>query len=125
MSRAIPEWVGKTDDTPIPDRVKLRIHDRAEGRCAKCTLPATPAEYDHAIPLILGGPNCESNLQLLCVPCHRAKTKIDVKLKAKVARVRKKHLSIARSRQKIQSPGFSKAPPQRRASGAIDKWRGF
>ena len=28
-------------------------------------------------------------------------------------------------RAKIQSKGFAKAPPQRKASAPIEKWRGF
>lgn len=98
MSRAVPEWIGKTDDTAIPPRVKLRVYAKAEGLCARCGVEAWAGEYDHAISLILGGQNRESNIQLLCVPCHRAKTKLDVKLKSKVARVRKRHLGIKKPR---------------------------
>jgi 5-methylcytosine-specific restriction protein A len=98
MSRELPEWSGRTDDTAIPPRVKLRIHAKAEGRCAKCGLEANPGQYDHAISLILGGKNAESNIQLLCVPCHKGKTRLDVKLKAKVARVRQRHIGIKKPR---------------------------
>ena len=52
------------------------------------------AEFDHVVPLILGGCHAEDNLQLLCSECHASKTKLDVKLKAKVARIRKKNLGI-------------------------------
>jgi 5-methylcytosine-specific restriction enzyme A len=31
--RSIPEWIGKTPDSKIPPRVKLRIWERYEGRC--------------------------------------------------------------------------------------------
>lgn len=123
--RAVPEWIGKTPDTAIPPRVKLRVHHNAEGMCAKCGLEATPGEYDHTIPIVLGGENRESNLQLLCVPCHKIKTKLDVKIKAKVARVRKKRLGITKSRQQIKSRGFERAPPQRTATTPPEKWRGF
>lgn len=99
MTRAIPEWIGKNDDAKIPDRVKQRINYYFGGNCATCTRPAIPAEYDHIIPLILGGEHRESNLQLLCKsPCHAAKTKLDVKLKAKVARIRKRHVGIKKPR---------------------------
>ncbi len=123
MSRALPEWIGKTDNTAAPPRVKARIYLDAEGKCKCCTRfidgSALVAEYDHAIPLIIGGQNRETNLQLLCSECHAKKTKLDVKLKAKVARVRAKHIGIAPKRQKIQSAGFRKAPPQKSASRPI------
>lgn len=98
MSREVPEWIGKTDDTAIPDRVRLRVYEKANGDCAVCGQGVLSCEFDHIIPLILGGANRESNIQLLCVPCHRAKTKRDVKIKAKVARVKKKHIGIKKPR---------------------------
>ena len=93
MSRAVPEWIGKTNDAAIPARVKDRVAQRSSDCCVKCTRKvggALRTEFDHATPLILGGEHRESNLQLLCHECHGAKTAIDVKIKAKVARVRKK-----------------------------------
>jgi len=127
VSRELPEWIAKHDDQAIPDRVKERIARKAGDCCKKCGNPIAgkSAEFDHAIPLILGGQHRESNLQLLCTPCHGAKTKLDVKLKAKVARVRKKHLGISRPRQQIQSRGFQPAERQRRASSPVNKWRGY
>jgi 5-methylcytosine-specific restriction endonuclease McrA len=102
MTREVPEWIGRTDNTAPPPRVKARIYLLAEGHCKHCTRfidgSALTAEYDHVIPIILGGENRETNLQLLCEPCHAAKTKIDVKLKSKVARVRKAHLGIKKPR---------------------------
>jgi 5-methylcytosine-specific restriction endonuclease McrA len=98
VSREVPEWIGKTDNSNPPPRVKARIYLDAEGRCACCTRfidgAALVGEYDHIIPIILGGENREKNLQLLCSECHAGKTKRDVKIKAKVARVRKRHLGI-------------------------------
>lgn len=93
MSRSVAEWIGKHDDAAIPPRVKDRIAQRSDDCCVRCTRKvggALHAEFDHATPLILGGEHRESNLQLLCHECHGAKTAIDVKIKAKVARVRKK-----------------------------------
>lgn len=121
MSRTVPEWIGKTDDAAIPARVKLRIYDAAKGRCVACTQTASAYDCDHVIPLILGGEHRESNLQLLCKPCHKRKTKLDVKLKAKVARVRSRHLGISRKGPKIPSRGFAKRPPQNTASRPIER----
>lgn len=98
MSRAVPEWIGKNDDTAIPLRVRQRVHFYFGGNCAVCTRPAIPSELDHITPLILGGEHRETNLQLLCKPCHKAKTKLDVKLKAKVSRVRSKHIGLKKPR---------------------------
>ena len=97
MTRTTENWIAKHDDQVIPPRVKDRVARKADDRCQKCTLKIggkLRAEFDHIVPLILGGPNAESNLQLICHECHKAKTARDVKLKAKVAGVRKKHLSI-------------------------------
>lgn len=99
--RSTSEWVARNDDQRVPDYVKDRIANKAELRCKKCTRLVggkLRAEFDHVTPLILGGEHRERNLQLLCHECHGAKTKLDVKLKAKVARVRKRHLGIKRDR---------------------------
>ena len=99
--RSVPEWIGGTDDTPIPARVKERIARKAEDTCQQCKRivgPHLAARFDHITPLILGGGNRESNIQLLCEPCHSAKTALDVKLKSKVARVRKRELGIKKPR---------------------------
>lgn len=102
MSRSVPDWVAKRDDDAIPARVKERIARKAGDVCLKCTRHIRPplrAEFDHIIPLILGGPHCEYNLQLLCHECHGAKTKLDVKVKAKVARVRQRNLGIKKPKR--------------------------
>lgn len=117
--RSVPEWIGRTDDTPVPPRVKLRVYQRADGNCAKCGNEGWAGEYDHAIPLIIGGENRESNIQLLCVPCHREKTKLDVKLKAKVARVRKKHLGIHAKRKPF--PGSRASGLRKRMDGTVER----
>ena len=97
--RTVPEWIGKTDDAAIPARVQVRVFAAAEGKCVVCkNARAKGYECDHVIPLILGGEHRESNLQLLCKPCHKAKSRLDVKLKAKVARVRKRHLGLKKPR---------------------------
>lgn len=102
MTRAVKEWVGKSDDTPIPPRVKLRVFQKASGLCELCTRKLFPGhwEADHVVALINGGQNCESNLQALCdIPCHNSKTKTDVKEKADTYRVRLKHSGIRRPKQ--------------------------
>jgi len=101
MTRSVEEWIGKTDDEAIPPRVKIRVFDAFDKRCVNCTLPITgkllPA-YDHIVALVNGGPNRESNLQLLCVPCHAVKTKSDVRAKSVTARKRRKHIGFKKPR---------------------------
>lgn len=94
MPRTVPEWIGKTDNSAIPPRVKLRIYEKAGGKCAACGMKVLPAEYDHIEPLIAGGENREQNIQLLCRPCHQAKTADDVAEKSAVATKAKKHIGI-------------------------------
>jgi hypothetical protein len=56
----------------ISDAVKHHIWVRDEGRCVNCGSP-TELQFDHVIPLALGGSNELANLQLLCAVCNRRK----------------------------------------------------
>jgi 5-methylcytosine-specific restriction enzyme A len=98
MSRDVPEWIASHDDQAIPARVKIRVFDLFNGNCAICTARVTTANYDHAIALINGGAHRESNLRLLCVSCHKVKTRADVAEKSITARKRAKHLGIRKPR---------------------------
>jgi hypothetical protein len=57
---------------PIPDDVKIFVWRRDEGRCVNCG-SNQDLEYDHIIPVVMGGSDTARNLQLLCEPCNRAK----------------------------------------------------
>ncbi len=57
----------------IPDAVKQYVWRRDQGRCVKCGSNLN-LEYDHIIPVALGGSNTNRNLQLLCEPCNRSKS---------------------------------------------------
>lgn len=97
MTRAVEEWIGKTDDTPIPARVRLRVFERCKGLCGSCQRKLYPGDRwdcDHRVALINGGQNREGNLRLLCAWCHKSKTRQDVAIKSKTYRVRSKHLGI-------------------------------
>lgn len=113
MSREVPEWVGRDDNTPIPPRVKLRVFEKYEGKCYLSGRKITPADVwqcDHIIALINGGKNCESNLAPALKDKHKEKTKLDVAEKAKVSAKRLKHLGIKKTKKKIQSRGFKSYP---------------
>ena len=113
MSRAVKPWVGKTDDTPAPRRVRLRVFDAQGGLCADCGVklgPFNPWDLDHIIALINGGENIEANLQALCKGCHRGKTAKDVATKSKDRRIRAKHISAAPKKRKMPYRKFNGEP---------------
>lgn len=97
MSRAVDEWIGKSDDTPVPPRVRVRVFDAYGGRCylsGRKIMPGDQWDLDHKRALCNGGENRESNLAPVLRVEHRKKTADDVKIRAKADRVRKKHLGI-------------------------------
>ena len=123
MARSVPAWIGKTDDTAVPPRVRLRVWDREEGKCHRCRrkIPVGDAwiiEHRHAI--ILGGANAEPNLCLSCSWCKPEKDAEDVAAKAETARVRSKHLGI-RPPSQIRSAGFPARIPQHSATRKLTK----
>jgi 5-methylcytosine-specific restriction endonuclease McrA len=91
--RTRPEWFGKTDDTRIPDRVRLRVLDRYHQFCASCGFLIVSADWqcDHITALINGGEHRESNLQPLHLRCHSIKTANDLLASVITARKRKRH----------------------------------
>lgn len=95
--RAVDEWIGKTPDSQVPPRVRVRIFEREKGIChisGRKIMPGDRWDLDHIVALCNGGLNIESNLAPALRDRHRGKTAIDVKLKAKVARIRKRHLGL-------------------------------
>lgn len=56
----------------IPDDVKQYIWTRDAGQCQSCG-SAIELQFDHIIPLSMGGSNNVENLQILCGPCNRSK----------------------------------------------------
>ena len=57
---------------PIPDDVKMFVWRRDGGKCVKCGSKKN-LEYDHIIPVSMGGSNTARNIQLLCEECNRSK----------------------------------------------------
>lgn len=116
MPRTVEEWIGKTDDTPAPPRVRARVFAAHDGRCHRTgrKIQAGEAwELDHVVALINGGRNVESNLApILAGKPHREKTAEDVAIKAKTAKMRAKHLGVYPKpigNAKLKSRGFPSA----------------
>lgn len=104
IGRASEEWIGKTADTPIPARVRLRVFDRKHGRCHSCQRKIAGGERwicEHLIAVINWRAtkeqphgNRESNLGVTCSWCVPAKNAEDVAQKSKVYQTRAKHLGL-------------------------------
>jgi 5-methylcytosine-specific restriction protein A len=114
MSRATKEWIGKTHDSKIPARVKLRVFERHGGVChlsGRKIAAGEPWDCDHVVALINGGEHRESNLAPALRDKHKEKTAADVAEKATIARKAKANLGIKLPPAKpIQSPGFAQKP---------------
>jgi HNH endonuclease len=71
-------------------------------------LPIMIAEFDHIVPLELGGGAGVDNIQALCPRCHRAKTKLDVAQIAKAKRQAKLLKPREPSKRPLRSRGFAR-----------------
>lgn len=120
MSRAVDEWTGKTDDEPVPPRVRLRVFLRFDGQCqggcGRRIIAGKRWVCDHKQAIINGGENREKNLQPICDLCNRTvKTPADIAEKALTYRKRVKHLGIKRAGRTIPGRRFNGEPIPSRA----------
>lgn len=106
MSRELPEWIGKSDDSRPPPRVRVRVFERYDGRCyltGRKIRPGDKWDLEHIKALINGGANRESNMApVLAGAVHQEKTARDVAEKSKVYAVKAKHLGIGKSKVPIR-----------------------
>ncbi|USJ24672.1 MULTISPECIES: HNH endonuclease [Ensifer] len=110
--RSLPEWIAKHDDQKVPDRVRQRVFDREGGICHLTGEKIDPVrdewDLDHKVALILGGEHRETNLFPAKREPHRRKTAVEMKVKSKIARTRKKHLGIAKPKSSLSHPRFKR-----------------
>jgi 5-methylcytosine-specific restriction endonuclease McrA len=62
----------------FPKSVKSKAAERAAGHCEECNkkLRAGDWHYDHIVPDGLGGEPTRDNCKVLCLPCHKDKTRL-------------------------------------------------
>jgi 5-methylcytosine-specific restriction protein A len=64
----------------FPARVKKAALKRAGGKCEGCSGSLEKQfHFDHTLPDGLAGEPTLENCQVLCLPCHKAKTREDTK----------------------------------------------
>lgn len=68
-----------------------RIMEAQDHKCLGCDEPLAAVEYDHVVPLGLGGSNAPKNWAGLCNVCHKTKTRQDLRRIAKAKRQRRYH----------------------------------
>lgn len=120
--RELPEWIGKTDDDRLPDRIRVRVFMRHGGRCHCCHRFIRTGEAwdcDHIIALANGGQHRESNLAPILSEHHRKKTKSDVAEKSATYQSRKRHLGLKRPKHPM--PGSRASKWKRKMDGTIVK----
>lgn len=99
------------------ERRKLRSHEReaildrqayrCAGRDCSTNLRIWPFEVDHVIPLWMGGADEPSNMEALCLPCHKVKTAADAKARAKAKRLHLKDTGQwPKAKRPIRGRGF-------------------
>lgn len=94
-----------------------------KGNCAVCgfkTGGSAGLEWDHVIPLEMGGDDTLENLQPLCRPCHRAKTRQDAGHTAKAKRMQQREAGISRQPKKT-IPGSKASGWKRKMDGTAER----
>ena len=83
-------WVGPSKNivpakrtSPKPSVIK-KLFEEQDNKCRLCSTPIYMGTYsnsdvDHIIPFRYGGTSSKSNLQAICVTCHRRKTALECK----------------------------------------------
>lgn len=111
MTRAVDEWIAKHDDQKVPPRVRQRVFDAHGGIChltGRKIQPGEAWELEHVHALILGGEHRERNMAPALKAAHKAKTAMEMGVKAKIARVRKKHIGALKPKASLTHPNLKR-----------------
>ena len=85
------------------NKIKLAAWERSGGKCEECGQRIIGrAEYDHVLPIALGGESTLENASCKCSKCHRLKTSTsDVPRIAKTKRTRAKTSGVKRTKNPL------------------------
>lgn len=118
--RKTKEWVGKTADSKIPDRVRDRIFETHGKTCHVCKGQITPGQRwdtDHVVALKdwtdEGHGNREFNLAPAHDVCHLGKTAKENSARAPISRKKQKHNGSKKPKGEIRSQNNLKAEPKK------------
>jgi 5-methylcytosine-specific restriction endonuclease McrA len=64
---------GTPSRAPIPSKLARSVVERDGQRCLECG-SSEVLQFDHIIPVALGGATSLENLQILCGDCNRSKS---------------------------------------------------
>lgn len=123
--RSIPEWIGKTDDTAVPPRVRLRVFEKHGGRCylsGQKILPGDKWDLEHIKALCNGGEHRESNFAPALARYHKPKTKADLAEKSHVYARKLSHAGIQQKPKGRPIPGTRASGIRKRMNGNVERW---
>ena len=83
---------------------RATIFARQGGCCVSCSETVGLIE-EHSVVFVWTGEKAD---QLMCVPCHKEKTRKDIKAISKVKRIQKKARGETKKKRKIAGRGFNK-----------------
>jgi hypothetical protein len=64
---------GRQTRAPVPVEIRRVVFERDGGKCVECG-SNFDLQYDHVLPVALGGATTVENLQLLCSDCNQRKS---------------------------------------------------
>lgn len=108
-----------TDRRAISQRQRLAMFTAQNGICADCPRKLMPGMYhaDHRIPLADGGADDESNLKLICLDCHKAKTRGENRSRAHHKRI----AAGGKTRKGKPMPGSRASKFKRKMDGTVER----
>jgi hypothetical protein len=101
---------------PVKVEILTRCKQTTGFRCEVCGAVVTHGQIDHtdadALQIDKTRKLTAEDGKFMCIPCHKAKTKIDVAMIARAKRIEARHLGADRPKGKIPSRPFANRKPR-------------